>query len=1152
MKKILIIIISLLSINYHSQDIRGWNKPTSPEAAMIKKVGDIPVGLYTGTMNVPVELYTIKEGSFSLPITLQYNASGIKVDEQATWVGLGWNLAPEGTITQEVRGIRDEYDDVYKTAVPPAGYDAFLQRINTTGPTSTYKVVPQLGTAGWIHCGYSTSCGPWSQTNEDTSFVVQSLINGSGQPDIYNFNFAGYSGSFFLHPTTKQPVLLNKKDDIKFVVQNASITAIVSDGTKFIFSDLEVIDYMGSGGYSTKNGQNFKLTQIQFTNQKTINFEYQNARFQNIYFSQNRNVQVSVETGGGNSTCSNKLNYFYQPPVQNNYSGSVKILKSIKTAELTINFNLEDREDINFDYQYAGSDGTLKKLASVDFINTLNNKKIKSYKFDYSYFPYTSSFPSVGNTAFIDANKAVLGKRLKLNSVEAVTYDANGTEVHTNDIHSFEYNMQNTLPLKISFAKDFWGYYNGKEGNGTLMPDFTYFPYPLTVPSDYQGVNRHADKNYADAYILKKITYPTKGYSEFEYQPNTFANQYIPSEQNKINFYTNYNLANRGTGGPYPPFSPLEFDVPAGGTNVKFYVAFSPGFDGSVFGMGARKYSFSQMAQAQPSAKIYSITYNNGSPTYTLIKSWEFGMCNSVTFNAGSTCDKEEFVQLPAGKIKVVLSIDNSMYLPDDTYHLAGVDLRFTIANYALTNGVTSEGHGLRIKSIKNYSDQGVLGEWKEYEYQGGILHNRYDPFKRKTYYCYDCSSLTSCADGTQMSSMDVYELSDDMADRNFDAVGYDVVTEKNIDVNNGTTAVSKKTVHNYNNLQNTTANYFPVRKEEKNGLPMSEKVYNSSNNVILSKSYYYKNIIPENNFPNIDIQNTFLTNGADPLSPALGRTKYVYNVTPFISSSYKLDSLITKESFGNTIVKTKKLYNYNSRGFVNQEDTYYENNHKVITSITNYAEDVGNQLLINKNMVGIPLERMKTLTTGAITKTISNLVTVYPMTTPNAETGNLVLPLTELSYDLQDNQSIDITYNKYDIKGNLQQYTTKNNVPVSIIWGYNNTLPIAKVEGASYSQIESFVNDIVNASNIDALADSNNDESTFLNVLNAFRNNSALSSYQITTYTYDPLIGVRSITPPTGIKNVYIYDSSNKLKEVREQGQTGKLLKEYRYNYKH
>ncbi|MCL8538962.1 RHS repeat protein, partial [Chryseobacterium gallinarum] len=127
-------------------------------------------------------------------------------------------------------------------------------------------------------------------------------------------------------------------------------------------------------------------------------------------------------------------------------------------------------------------------------------------------------------------------------------------------------------------------------------------------------------------------------------------------------------------------------------------------------------------------------------------------------------------------------------------------------------------------------------------------------------------------------------------------------------------------------------------------------------------------------------------------------------------------------------------------------------------------------------------------------------------------------------------------------------QYTTKDGISTVIIWGYNQTQPIAKIEGAKLSDIQqSLIDSIVNASNTDALAGVNNDETSFLSALNTFRN--SLSGYQVTTYTYDPLIGVRSITPPSGIRESYIYDSANRLEKVIDAN--GKVLKEMKYNYK-
>src|SRR5258706_8838150 len=59
------------------------NIPTSPEAALLGRFGDIPIGYYTGTAGISIPLYTIREGSLEIPVTLSYHSSGIKVEDQA-------------------------------------------------------------------------------------------------------------------------------------------------------------------------------------------------------------------------------------------------------------------------------------------------------------------------------------------------------------------------------------------------------------------------------------------------------------------------------------------------------------------------------------------------------------------------------------------------------------------------------------------------------------------------------------------------------------------------------------------------------------------------------------------------------------------------------------------------------------------------------------------------------------------------------------------------------------------------------------------------------------------------------------------------------------------------------------------------------------
>lgn len=150
------------------------------------------------------------------------------------------------------------------------------------------------------------------------------------------------------------------------------------------------------------------------------------------------------------------------------------------------------------------------------------------------------------------------------------------------------------------------------------------------------------------------------------------------------------------------------------------------------------------------------------------------------------------------------------------------------------------------------------------------------------------------------------------------------------------------------------------------------------------------------------------------------------------------------------------------------------------------------------------------------------------------------------------------INYQLYDDKQNLIQYKSESNLPVTTLYGYNQTLPIAKIEGATYMEVMSALN--LGADPTDYLssqiylksnADTNDTtEGELISELDAFRKLTALTNTKITTYTYDPLVGITSITSPSGIREVYLYDSANRLKEIRENSSTGKVIKEFKYNY--
>lgn len=55
--------------------------PPSPNSAAFRQFAGYTPNLATGTVNVPIPLYDIKVGDFTLPLSMQYYTQGIKMTD---------------------------------------------------------------------------------------------------------------------------------------------------------------------------------------------------------------------------------------------------------------------------------------------------------------------------------------------------------------------------------------------------------------------------------------------------------------------------------------------------------------------------------------------------------------------------------------------------------------------------------------------------------------------------------------------------------------------------------------------------------------------------------------------------------------------------------------------------------------------------------------------------------------------------------------------------------------------------------------------------------------------------------------------------------------------------------------------------------------
>jgi len=82
--------------------------PSQPEHVQFAPVGaNNSVDLFSGDFSYNIPLFELPGPDGGYPFNITYQA-GVGVEEEASWVGLGWNLTP-GAINRQMRGLPDEF-----------------------------------------------------------------------------------------------------------------------------------------------------------------------------------------------------------------------------------------------------------------------------------------------------------------------------------------------------------------------------------------------------------------------------------------------------------------------------------------------------------------------------------------------------------------------------------------------------------------------------------------------------------------------------------------------------------------------------------------------------------------------------------------------------------------------------------------------------------------------------------------------------------------------------------------------------------------------------------------------------------------------------------------------------------------------------------
>lgn len=1007
MKKYILLISFLLSITIaNAQSFKAEMpqiSPISPNASSLAVYADYPVSHYTGVPNINIPLYEVTVGDFKFPINLSYHASGIRVSDEASWVGLGWALSAGGVISRSIK-CSDDFAEFYSHAGITQGY---------------YK---------------GPEANPYDKRYYENKYPYSFKLIIDSEPDIFYYSLPGASGKFIIDKT-RGAVLFDKSNNVKIdVIQEKDETYFIittPDGTQYVYKDRVITDSYSSEGGLNENSTNanrrlddrvtdylnspmkytssWYLTKIITTTKREIEFSYVPETFQSPTqeSSVKYNILKSYATVGSIPGMMIK---------DTEYSRSKQVHESIRLSKITwdsgyITFISSPREDmIGTNYKLSP-----EKLTSINIYDK-SDIYMKGYEFVYSYF----------NNEYTGAYKYVY-KRLKLDNLKEI--DRNKKPVSAGYVFNY---FEGGMPAKNSKNTDYWGFHNGK------VYGSEFYVGAYHQGKIYTGADKSSNFNYLKIGTLNQIKYPTGGSAQFIYEENEFItsyfNQNIPSKpENDTKYMGVYNYYKESSLEHLPPTGLYTFEV-LGTTEITI----TGNLENFTCGFKDPDYYYRNSIDS-PIGRLRKISPNKKT-LYSYETPYLFSRLTKPTdvSERGEGCEHvydERLFTLDAGVYEF-----EAYKPPKDVFAGWGIKKR-AVVNPPTPTNVNHKGGGLRIKQIKTES------KTREFTYSPGKLliqpvlsYNVQFDHKADDQVFYSVINLVQVSESTiPLSSL-----------RNGNSVGYNWVSESVTDgINTSTT-----TYEFHNEIEepfNEEYPFTPTYIDSENGLPDKVTLY-SNDNVVQETKYSYRlhyNRPPVQGFIHI------------------GPLKEYYGYNYSIGWLKEKNEYITTKGVNTAAdIIDEKNTSFNDYYQLNSQDYFVKNTpYRNVTKYSSDYTDNISTSMVNKYQVGIPVESYidkddyiikgkKIIYKDTLGMILPGIVSTIKTKEP-IPTGNQAAYYTP-----------EIYFEIYNTYGRIVQLSD-NNYRTVYIWSYNGEYPIAEIKNASYAQVrdilggEAYINEL-------------------------------------------------------------------------------------------
>lgn len=1102
--------------------------PPSPTVASLMKYEEVPVNNYTGIPDISAPIFQTKgPHNFELKISLNYHPL-VKKNDIAGYTGLGWSLFAGGTISRTVRDLPDEY-------VCSAGNCA-KEKYGIFSPSNPfYSVAPLLQT--------------YDSTNPTNPVINEFLWEASekqkydAKHDLYQYNFFGKSGRFIVEKTGNSYIVVKldvNNDVINFNFDTKVFEIIDNQGFRYVFDILEnsinntdvlntYLDGVSVEDLDVDDNMQyisaFHLSKIYFDDQIVAEFYYDTFTEVTRTVNSTYNVIKDKYVESAFTEFVNSVNVSVTQTILPHTVSNVNITttQTKKIKEIKVNNNAI----ISFTNLVGRNDYKLVNSVSAPYLKAItiknwNQEVVKSYNFEYNFL-----------------------SKLFLYKISQTSNPANPLD------YKFDYNNKESNPE--DYFSDYWGFYGNLKSND------------ICSSPDISNNNKVVNGNNIVKDVLKSMTYPTGGHTAFEFESNTFAHigqAPILTTGLEPTFYDNTD-------------NWIVTDLPT--------VSLSSN-NNTLYDFGVT-----------PSEKIMIITPIDlvVEPGTLFLKKTNGATTESIGLNFNCPT---EFVFEAGYFYSIIFG-----WLDINSIGTVTIELKEKKKNPNISKWLY--GGGIRIRSISFSPDNADL-YFKKIAKKIRYDYNFFDEPDKSSgslvypipAYAYEISrrakipTVPCVFNFFEFYKVD-YIVTTELNNLNAivtkgSDVGYKNVTvyqenEQTPRFSNGKSQYVYTSPIDYPVELNSRAVVYPFApsadNDFKRGLLLKESLWNLSSklqettntyqftefNKMTGLTLFYENLdCPwANYFLNYASYKSSISSSSCISSLICQNTKvcgsdassYIYHYP--ITEKFGLAQRITEEKkdfFYKGIQKdsltTLKSIQYNPINKQISRETVNNSNNEIFGTSFEYSVD-GSTALYASNLTAD-----NRITTPLIIKTFLGTVQLSEQKNQylkNNSTNNFVkLNSVSLNKDITQSSTFPdkkIKYNLYDLYGNVLEIQQDDGIAISYIWGYNQTLPVAKLENIALANIPSA---LITA--IQTVSDApTSTEAQVISALNALRTSTDvnLQKAMVTTYTHKPLIGVSTITDPKGDKITYSYDAFGRLQNVKDKD--GNILSENEYHYK-